>query len=156
MVPHLWWQFPVYFQSIWISFIFVPALLLKKTKNNNNNNNLKFYVLCGGNLEWLCRSPPLWELSVAGSCASPPFADMLASCTAHLGAWLPPCRHCTSSPRPRLYFKCHFLAGAAVLVLCQSWAVLSPAPSTGRSEAEREQSIAQSIALTRSTCWQSN
>lgn len=42
MVPHLWWQFLVYFQSIWISFIFVPALLLKKEKKN-----LKFYVLFG-------------------------------------------------------------------------------------------------------------
>lgn len=40
MVPHLWWQFPVYFQSIWISFIFVPALLEKEKKKN-----LKFYVL---------------------------------------------------------------------------------------------------------------
>lgn len=41
MVPHLWWQFPVYFQSIWISFIFVPALLEKEKEKKN----LKFYVL---------------------------------------------------------------------------------------------------------------
>lgn len=55
MVPHLWWQFPVYFQSIWISFIFVPALLEKEKKKKN----LKFYVLfeeiLGGTAD-----PPLW------------------------------------------------------------------------------------------------
>lgn len=54
MVPHLWWQFPVYFQSIWISFIFVPALLLKKKKKN-----LKFYVLFGDTLSGV-PDPPLF------------------------------------------------------------------------------------------------
>lgn len=55
MVPHLWWQFPVYFQSIWISFIFVPALLEKEKK--------KTQILCAvwGNLEWHSRSPSLAE-----------------------------------------------------------------------------------------------
>lgn len=143
MVPHLWWQFPVYFQSIWISFIFVPALLLKKKRKK------KSQILCAvwGHLEWRTRSP----LSLSGSCP----------CTAPGGTWakadsstLQTCwprsyaylekkknkytgsyllRHRTSLPDRDLActYKCHSLlpwlvghrprsAGAAALVPCQN------------------------------------
>lgn len=60
MVPHLWWQFPVYFQSIWISFIFVPALLEKEKKKKISN------FMCCLRKSWVAQQIPLsgWELAV--------------------------------------------------------------------------------------------
>lgn len=143
MVPHLWWQFPVYFQSIWISFIFVPALLLKKKKKKKISN----FMCCLGTPRVAYQIPPLsfWELSLysprrdAGEGWQFYFADVLASfiCLSrkknnkYTGSYL--LRHRTSLPDRDLActYKCHSLlpwlvghrprsAGAAALVPCQN------------------------------------